>query len=735
MYIDEFDISKLMRSSINSTFDQREKYLIIALTGKTGSGCTTVADIFSKSLQEMKLSYPQPGLDGLNDDNEREIRLIQRYYSWHQKKFTVLKVRDVIISFLFENKNTWNRFCSDVASECKGKDASEVFKVFGVKNDIVKDFIDKTYSAFNNSSGETNKSIYMYVTEDLPRLGKEISNLLDDKFTSLFQKYGNELRFWGSLDPTKRKKVYEYKCEYQDDIDEIRKKRRYKRDPAFWPDEIHKSQNEFYLLEKKANTIFTIAERINKIIKILNYGVDSNSSGEKLPIAVVIDSMKNIYESNYLKDRYSAYYLISVTRDENLRVRALMTNQKKFTQFAIDHIDYNERPGESRRQLKKYVKQVLDNIKQVDTKETKNIDQLISYLKSIVKDDTSTSHLSALYQYILDWDSKRSESIRSACDSLNSNNPNIFSCTSIPISLCKYYFSILNDPLRLFLYISKLYPLYLQDVETCIQNSDIFLTNNESNGNRPLLKQNIIRYLSLMMHPGLVPPTQVERCMQIAYTAKVNSGCISRQVGAVVTDSNYQILSLNWNDVPCGQTSCVLRNLADVAAHRDLPAYSEYESDVNGDFQCHLSQAYSFDIPSIERLLNGLPASFCFKDINAKVSGSKNPMDARSMHGEEKALLQCDQQRVIGGYLFTTSSPCEMCAKNAKEHKIKKIYYIEPYPGISQKHICNSGKKDNRAEYVLFEGAIGRAYTQLYTPIIPYKDELELRGFPKALKK
>ena len=34
----------------------------------------------------------------------------------------------------------------------------------------------------------------------------------------------------------------------------------------------------------------------------------------------------------------------------------------------------------------------------------------------------------------------------------------------------------------------------------------------------------------------------------------------------------------------------------------------------------------------------------------------------------------------------------------------------------------------------MFEGAIGRAYNQLYTPIMPYKDELKLRGFPDDFK-
>jgi len=32
--------------------------------------------------------------------------------------------------------------------------------------------------------------------------------------------------------------------------------------------------------------------------------------------------------------------------------------------------------------------------------------------------------------------------------------------------------------------------------------------------------------------------------MQLAYTAKYNSGCISRQVGAAVTDESYSIKAI-----------------------------------------------------------------------------------------------------------------------------------------------------------------------------------------------
>lgn len=60
---------------------------------------------------------------------------------------------------------------------------------------------------------------------------------------------------------------------------------------------------------------------------------------------------------------------------------------------------------------------------------------------------------------------------------------------------------------------------------------------------------------------GLITPTAMERVMQVAYTVKLNSGCISRQVGAVVTDGDNSIKSVGWNDVANGQIPCSMRSL------------------------------------------------------------------------------------------------------------------------------------------------------------------------------
>ena len=80
-----------------------------------------------------------------------------------------------------------------------------------------------------------------------------------------------------------------------------------------------------------------------------------------------------------------------------------------------------------------------------------------------------------------------------------------------------------------------------------------------------------------MRYPGIINPTSIERCMQIAYTAKLNSGCLSRQVGAAITDSNFSIKAIGWNDVPEGQVSCNLRNRFDLVDGNDSKAFTYFE--------------------------------------------------------------------------------------------------------------------------------------------------------------
>lgn len=279
----------------------------------------------------------------------------------------------------------------------------------------------------------------------------------------------------------------------------------------------------------------------------------------------------------------------------------------------------------------------------------------------------------------------------------------------------------------------SLQEIYLrQNIEKCNEISDIHLFNGyEPNpSNLQLLTKQIALYMSLILHPGLVPPSNEERTMQIAYTAKYNSGCLSRQVGAVITNDQFAIKAIGWNDVPEGQTPCILRNSLNVLdAKADKSAYSNYElyetgfqEKLKNKITCHINPMSK----DIKERLHGRHVPYCFKDVyNNKEHGENNQVHTRSLHAEENAFLQISKhggQGIQGGKLFTTASLCELCAKKAYQLGIKEIYYIDLYPGISKKHILENGIY--RPKMKLFHGAIGRAYIHLYQPILSYKDEI-----------
>ncbi len=265
------------------------------------------------------------------------------------------------------------------------------------------------------------------------------------------------------------------------------------------------------------------------------------------------------------------------------------------------------------------------------------------------------------------------------------------------------------------------------DIDKCIELADIHLAHDgtDKDHNRDIVNQ-IFTYVALIFHPGLIPPSPLERCMQIAYTAKLNSGCLSRQVGAAVTNEYFSVQSIGWNTVAEGQTPCSLRNLYDLFKDEDEGAFSDFER-YNDDFgkeKYKLIRAYD----PVKKKLKGLNLSYCFKDIytSSKEKQRNNQVHTRSLHAEENAFLQLAKygtQGIKGGKLFTTASCCELCSKKAYQLGITEIYYIDSYPGISKLHILESGV--NRPKMILFNGAIGRAYVNLFTPFLPLKDEIE----------
>lgn len=277
---------------------------------------------------------------------------------------------------------------------------------------------------------------------------------------------------------------------------------------------------------------------------------------------------------------------------------------------------------------------------------------------------------------------------------------------------------------------------YSPDIENCIQKSDyhIYLpdfTEGPENENYLNVNNQLVKLVALISQPGIVTPTAIERTMQIAYNAKYNSGCISRQVGAAITDEFYSVKSVGWNDVPAGQIPCNLRNINDLYNSDSLNngkshLYSDYER-TNPHFLAKIRAEVD---SSSQEGLSGRNCPFCFKSFQNAIENEKNQVHTRSLHAEENAMMQIAKyggKALKGGNLFTTASPCELCSKKAYQIGIEKIFYIDQYPGISQEHILKGGfDPQTNPKLLMFQGAVGRAFHKLYEPFMASKDEVSI---------
>ncbi|WDF61062.1 hypothetical protein PQ462_06760 [Flavobacterium sp. KACC 22758] len=301
---------------------------------------------------------------------------------------------------------------------------------------------------------------------------------------------------------------------------------------------------------------------------------------------------------------------------------------------------------------------------------------------------------------------------------------------------------------------------YTPDVQNCIQIADFHINNNilqsditsKIDNFRSMfsffsIEEQLMKLQALIQQPGIITPDPTERIMQIAFTAKLNSGCISRQVGAVVTDDEFSTKAIGWNDVPKGSIPCSVRNVKEISNNDKEFGFTKFELGVglketeqinteqadnlldneSKKFNEYIKKNYNEETLPTEKL-GGRNCPYCFKQAYNSFSGEKNQVHTRSLHAEENAMMQISRsggQGLKNGFLFTTASPCELCAKKAYQLGVTTIYYIDPYPGISRNHILKSNSKTD-PKMILFSGAVGKSYHKLYEPFLSQKDELAL---------
>jgi deoxycytidylate deaminase len=290
--------------------------------------------------------------------------------------------------------------------------------------------------------------------------------------------------------------------------------------------------------------------------------------------------------------------------------------------------------------------------------------------------------------------------------------------------------------------------LHQQNVSEYVRLSDIAINSEAREAD---LYDKLLDYFALIKQPGCFAPEWEETAMHMAYSMSVRSTCISRQVGAVIEGANGYIVGAGWNDVGKGQLGCGYRCYRDLINLDStiLPCYRENEeafrdkwliekasktSETNAF--CYKDEYSKFEMN--KRIDKAVQTSKWWEDseamINVKedikkeVSKTKRLEYCRALHAEENAILQT---AVIGGIgvrgsiMYTTTFPCELCAKKIYQSGIRKVVYTEPYPrSLSQDVFFRDGLRN--IELAQFEGVKSHSYYRLYKATVNKKEIIEL---------
>lgn len=330
------NVMPIEKDCVDRLYEQREKLIIIGLTGRTGAGCTTVANILSKdNLSDMDLHSPKTR-DFRNSD-ERKYSIIRKYMNNERwKAFTIIEASTIIFSF-FANESLENFFeyLDGYKGEISDKDKlkKELCKFALNKdnlniNDIeVDEFLDKhkniklvpeiEHFYFNEMKEEENPDRLLEIISFYTKKLKDRKNTFK-KITEKCMYTNNEKEF----------NLYSFL------LQEI-------------GNNIRSSGNPFDDNFEPGNEM-RVAERINELVKIINLyeeRKDKKEIKERKRTRICIDAFRNPLEIQYFRDRYRSFYVFAVNTEDSDRKNRL--GLKRSQMDSLDEIEYSQKHKEN----------------------------------------------------------------------------------------------------------------------------------------------------------------------------------------------------------------------------------------------------------------------------------------------------------------------------------------------------------------------------------------------------
>jgi deoxycytidylate deaminase len=254
-----------------------------------------------------------------------------------------------------------------------------------------------------------------------------------------------------------------------------------------------------------------------------------------------------------------------------------------------------------------------------------------------------------------------------------------------------------------------------QRVRDTFPQSDFFLRIGSRDHKEIDLR--LERFLQVMLGTDIATPTVEEQAMYLAATASLNSACLSRQVGAAVTDPQGNVLGVGWNDVPRPGGGFYITNVSPDRRCINIDGGVCQNDLRKGMLREEIVRALGEEH---KLLKDGVidQAHAALKD-----SKIRDLLEfCRSIHAEMHAIITAAQKtgnKMIGGTLFCTTYPCHSCARHIVVSGIKTIFYIEPYRKslaleLHEDAISESESDTKKVRILPFDGVAPNRYMELF---------------------
>lgn len=260
-----------------------------------------------------------------------------------------------------------------------------------------------------------------------------------------------------------------------------------------------------------------------------------------------------------------------------------------------------------------------------------------------------------------------------------------------------------------------------QNVRDTFVGGDFFVRFSKENKSN--LAKHIEKYIHLIFETEIITPNTHETAMYHAKSSAGNSACLSRQVGATITNKQGVVIAQGWNDVPRfggnlyqysdkSPQRCVDLGYCSNVTHREgiLEEIEKEIEEVVGEKGLKMAGVASENTKKIMEVIT-----------NSKF---KNIIEySRSIHAEMHAIVigsQMTGNQMVEGNLYCTTYPCHNCARHIILAGIKNIYYIEPYKKslgmtLHNDALTEDEKNEKKVRILAYDGVAPRRYLDFFS--------------------